>query len=53
MYKFWYGYMKPKHGETPKLCYMDQDRFVTYIKGMIFIKTFQKMLKLGLIRSDF
>ena len=32
MYKFWYGYMKPKHGETPKLCYMDQDRFVIYIK---------------------
>ena len=23
MYKFWYGYVKPKYGEKSKECYMD------------------------------
>ena len=23
MYEFWYGYVKPKHGEKAKLCYID------------------------------
>ena len=25
MYEFWYDYMKPKHNENVKLCYMDTD----------------------------
>ena len=25
MYEFWYDYMKPKHGDNVKLCYMDTD----------------------------
>ena len=32
MYEFWYDYMKPKYGDNVKLCYMDTDRFVIYIK---------------------
>ena len=32
MYKFWYDYVKPKYGEKAKLCYMDTDSFVVYIK---------------------
>ena len=32
MYKFWYDYVKPKCGEKAKLCYMDTDRFIVYIK---------------------
>ena len=32
MYEFWYGYMKPKYGEKAKLCYMDTNSFVVYIK---------------------
>ena len=32
MYGFWYGYMKPKYGDTVKLCYMDTDSFIMYIK---------------------
>ena len=32
MYKFWYDYVKPKCEEKAKLCYMDTDRFIVYIK---------------------
>ena len=31
-YGFWYDYVKPKHGEEAKLCYMDTDNFILYIK---------------------
>ena len=32
MYEFWYNYVKPKYGEKGKLCYMDTDTFIVYIK---------------------
>ena len=32
MYEFWYDYVKPKYGEKVKLCYMDTDSFIVYIK---------------------
>ena len=32
MYEFWYDYVKPKYGEKAKLCYMDKDSFIVYIK---------------------
>ena len=28
MYEFWYDYVKPKHGEKAKLCYMDTHSFI-------------------------
>ena len=31
-YKFRYNYVKPKYGEKAKLCYMDTDGFIVYIK---------------------
>ena len=31
-YEFWYDYMRPKYGEKVKLCYMDADNFIVYIK---------------------
>ena len=48
MYEFSYDYVKPKYGEKSKLCYMDTESFIVYIKTemIIFIKTLQKMLKL-------
>ena len=30
MYEFWQDYVKAKHTEKPKLCYMDTDRFLVY-----------------------
>ena len=32
MYEFWYDYVKPKYGEKVKLCYMNTDIFIIYIK---------------------
>ena len=32
MYEFWYAYIKPKYQDRSKLCYMDTDSFVIYIK---------------------
>ena len=32
MYEFWYDYVKAKYGEKAKLCYLDTDSFIVYIK---------------------
>ena len=32
MHEFWYDYIKLKYGEKVKLCYMDTDSFIAYIK---------------------
>ena len=32
MHEFWYDYVKPKYGKKAKLCYMDTDSFIVYIK---------------------
>ena len=32
MYGFWYDYLKLKNGEKTKLCYIDTDSFIVYIK---------------------
>ena len=33
MYGFSYDYIKPKYGEISKLCYMDTDSFIVYVKA--------------------
>ena len=48
MYEFWYDYIKPKYQEKVKLCYMDTDNFIIYIKTEGFMKTLQMILKNGL-----
>ena len=32
MHEFRYDYVKPKYGKKAKLCYMDTDSFIVYIK---------------------
>ena len=32
MYEFWYDPVKPKYNETAKLCFMDTDSVIAYIK---------------------
>ena len=51
MYEFWYDSVKPKYDEKPKLCYMDTDSFIVYIKKIIykiFTKVLRRMLRQGL-----
>ena len=38
IYEFWYDYIKPKHQNKSKLCYMDTDSFVIHIKTEDFYK---------------
>ena len=49
MYEFWYDYVKSKYGKKAKLCYLDTDNFILYIKSMVLTKILQKLLKLDLI----
>ena len=32
MCEFWYNYIKPKYQDNAKLCYMDTDSFIIYMK---------------------
>ena len=38
MYEFWYDYTNPKYQNNAKLCYMDNDSFIIYIKTEDFYK---------------
>ena len=38
MYEFWYNYIKPKYDDKARLCYMDTDSVVIYIKTEYFYK---------------
>ena len=38
MYEFWNDYVKPKYGEKVKLCYMDNNSFIVYIKTEVVYK---------------
>ena len=40
MYVFWHYYVKPKCGEKCKLCYMDTESFIVYIKAGDIYKDF-------------
>ena len=42
MYEFWYDYVKPKYSEKAKLCYMDTDSFIVYIKTYDIYKDIAK-----------
>ena len=38
MYEFWYDYIKPKYQNNAKLCYMNTNSFIIYIKAEDFYK---------------
>ena len=40
IHEFWWDYVKPKYGEKAKLCYMDTDSFIAYIKIDDIYKTY-------------
>ena len=48
MCEFWYDYIKPEYQDRAKLCYMDTDSFVIYIKTEDFYKDIANDFKNGL-----
>ena len=48
MYELWYDFVKTKHVENSKLCYMNTDILIVCIKTHDFIKISQEMLELDL-----
>ena len=45
MYKFWYGYVKPKYNKKTKLCYMDTDSFIIRVKTEDIYKNIAKYVE--------
>ena len=42
MFEFWYDYAKPKYEEKLKLCYMDTDSLIVYVKTVDIYKDIAK-----------
>ena len=51
MYGFWYNYIELKNGDKARLCYMDTESFVIYIKTEDFYKDIADDVK-GLIHLN-
>ena len=49
LYEIWYDYKKPKYGEKAKLCYMDTDNFIVYVKTEDIAKDVETKFNLSLI----
>ena len=49
MHEFWHDYLKSKYREKAKLCYIDTDRFIFYIKTEDIYIDITKMLKNNLL----
>ena len=45
MYEFLYDYMKPKYGEEAKLCYMDIETFIVYIKTEVIYSNIENIVE--------
>ena len=43
IYKFWYDFVELKYGEKAKLCYMDTDSVIVYIKTEDNLQTLEKI----------
>ena len=53
MYEFWYNYIKPKYDDKARLCYMDTDSFVIYIKTEDFYKDIANDVERWFDRSNY
>ena len=49
MYELWYDYVKPKYLKKTKMCFMNTDSFIGYVKADIL----QKMLKTRFDTSNY
>ena len=53
MFEFWYDYVKPKYGKKTKLCYMDTDSFIAYIKRDDIYKDIEEDVETKFDTSDY
>ena len=53
MYEFWYGYLKPKYEDNIKLCYMDTDSIIPFIKTEDFYEDIASDVEKRLDTSNF
>ena len=53
MYEFWHDYIKPKYQNRAKLCYMDTDSFIIYIKTKDFSEDIANDVEKWFGPSDF
>ena len=53
MYEFWYDYVKLKYGEKVKLCYMDRDSFIVYMKTDYIYKDIAEDVKIIFDTSNY
>ena len=37
MHEFWCVYIKPKYGEIERLCYIDRNSFIVWVKNRLYI----------------
>ena len=53
MYEFWHDCLKPKYGENVKLCSMDKDSFIAYVKtDDIYKNVEEKKKKIGTLNYE-
>ena len=53
MYEFWYDYVNLKYGKKAKVCYMDTDSFIVYIKTDDIHKDIAEDVEIGIDTSKF
>ena len=52
-YTFWYGYVKLKYGENPKIWFMDTDSFIVHIKTDDIYKSIVKDVEIEIDTSNY
>ena len=53
MYEFWYDYLKPKHKDKEKLCYVDTDSLVINILTEDFFEDFSNDVERWFFASNY
>ena len=53
MYEIWYDYVKPEYGEKAKLCHINTDSFLVYIKTDDIYKDIAKDVETRIDTSNY
>ena len=53
VHEFWYDYIKRKYGEKTKLCYVDIDSFIVYVKTKDIYKDIAEDVETRFVNSSY